>query len=197
MSKFTIKIELQGLKIEMEGAREDVPRLSQKVGEQIGNLIKPGMLLEAGRSNPAGSNGDNDSATEKRKSRTRKGAGGGRTRSSKEDLAVSIDPATHGSPRQEWNTAQKAIWFLYVVRDTETDGLTASAIANGFNKQFKAAGTIIGGNVSRDLEKERLKGTGATVGANKNEGAAKYFLTEAGIKTAETLIKGEAAAAAG
>ncbi len=195
MSKFTIKIELQGLKIEMEGTREDVPRLSQKVGEQIGNLIKPGMLLETGRSDPADSNENNNSATEKRKPRPRKGAGSSGARSSTEDIAVSIDPATHGSPSQEWNTAQKAIWFQYVVRGTKSDGLTASVIANGFNKHFRVAGAINSGNVSRDLGKERLKGTGATVSADTNAGTAKYSLTDSGIKVAETLITGKAAAA--
>jgi hypothetical protein len=196
MSKFSIKIELQGLKIEMEGTREDVPRLSQKVGEQIGNLIKPSLLLEAGGTNPPDSNGDRSVAPVKGKPRTRKSSGGGGARTSTEDIAVSIDPATHGSPRQEWKTAQKAIWFLYVIRNTNEGGLTAYAIKNGFNKHFRAAGAINAGNVSRDLEKERLKGTGATVGADTNEGAAKYFLTDAGIKLAEQLIKSEPTAAA-
>lgn len=196
MSKFMLKIELQGLKIEMEGAREDVPRLSQKVGEQIGSLIKPGMLLEAGRTVPTDSDGGSNSAAERRKPRTRRIAGSGGARSSTEDIAVSVDPAKHGSPRQEWNTAQKAIWFLYVVRNTYSSGLTATAIANGFNKHFGNAGAINAGNVRRDLGKERLKGIDATINADTNAGARKFFLTDAGIKTAETLIRGKAAAAA-
>ena len=57
MSKFKIKVELQSLRIEVEGSREDVPRLAQRVGEQIGDLVKPTLLLQAGRSNPAASRG--------------------------------------------------------------------------------------------------------------------------------------------
>jgi hypothetical protein len=53
MSKFSIKIKLQGLEIEVEGTQENTPRLAQRVGEQIGALIKPSLLLEAGRSGGA------------------------------------------------------------------------------------------------------------------------------------------------
>jgi hypothetical protein len=56
MSKFKIKVELQSLRIEVEG-REDVSRLAQRVREQIGDLVKPTLLLQAGRSNPAASRG--------------------------------------------------------------------------------------------------------------------------------------------
>ncbi len=112
MSKFTIKVELQGLKIEVEGSREDVPRLAQKVGDQIGNLVKPALLLEAGRT-AHDSNGDDHAGSDRRKSRTRR-AGGGGGRTPVEEIKLSIDPAKHGSPRQTWNTVQKSIWLLYV-----------------------------------------------------------------------------------
>src|SRR6266404_20407 len=191
MSKFSIKVELQSLKIEVEGSREDAPRLAQKVGEQIGNLVKPAMLLEVNRSQSADPNHDDHTGDERRKpARGRRAGSGGGGRSSAEDITLSIDPSIHGSPRQEWNTAQKAIWFLNVVRDTQGDGLSAYSIAKAFNKHFKSAGVLNPGNASRDLEKERLKGTGATVGANTNDGAAKYFLTDAGVRMAEKLIKG-------
>jgi hypothetical protein len=194
VSKFTIKVELQGLKIEVEGSREDVPRLAQRVGDQIGNLVKPALLLEGAKVTQAASNGD-ETGAETRRSRVRRagGSGGGRTPSA--PIGVSIDPVKHGSPRQDWKTAQKAIWFLYVVQDNNADGLTATAVAKAFNKHFKAAGMLNSGNVSRDLEKERLKGVGATVVADTNDGPAKYTLTEAGVRMAEKLIRGESAAA--
>jgi hypothetical protein len=44
------------------------------------------------------------------------------------------------------------------------------------------------------LERERLKGADVTVGANTNEGAAKYYLTETGILMAKQLAKADAAA---
>jgi hypothetical protein len=196
MSKFTIKVELQGLKIEVEGTKEDAPRLAQKVGEQIGNLVKPAMLLEANRTQTVEAGEDAHAGPGLRKPRARRAAGGGAIRSSTEDITVVVDPATHGSPRQEWNTAQKAIWFLHVIRDHNSGGLSAYSIAKAFNKHFKSAGAINAGNVSRDMEKERLKGTGANVGADTNDGAAKYFLTDAGIEMAKKLARGDAARAA-
>jgi hypothetical protein len=193
MSKFIVKVELQGLKIEVEGSRDDVPRLAQKVGDQIGNLVKPALLLEENRSEAAGSNGDQNAGSERRKVGQRRGSGGGRPAS--DEINLSIDPAKYGSPRQGWSTAQKAIWFLYVVREAaNVTSLTGYAITKSFNKHFKAAGTLNRGNLSRDLEKERLKGTGATVGAETGDGTTKYFLTEAGNTAARRLItSGDAA----
>jgi hypothetical protein len=196
MSKFSIKVELQGLKIEVEGTKEDAPRLAQKVGEQIGNLVKPAMLLEANRTQTVESAEHAQAGSAQRRPRARRAAGGGPIRSSTEDITVAVDPATHGSPRQEWNTAQKAIWFLHVIRDNNGGGLSAYSIAKAFNKHFRSAGAINAGNVGRDLEKERLKGTGATIGADTNDGTAKYFLTDTGIQMAKKLAKGDAAKAA-
>jgi hypothetical protein len=196
MSKFSIKVELQGLKIEVEGTKEDAPRLAQKVGEQIGNLVKPAMLLEANRTQSAEPNEDAHDGSGSRKPRAKKAGGGSASRSSVEDITVTIDPATHGAPRQEWTTAQKALWFLHVIQGTNSGGFSAYAITKAFNKHFKSAGMLNAGNVGRDLEKERLKGTGSAVGADTNDGAARYFLTDTGNKMAMRLAKGEAASAA-
>lgn len=75
-----------------------------------------------------------------------------------------------------------------------TTGLRAYSIAKSFNKHFKSAGALNAGNVSQGLERERLKGADVTVGANTNEGAAKYYLTETGILMAKQLAKADAAA---
>jgi len=87
MSKFVIKVELQGLKIEVEGTKEDAPRIAKQLGQQIGNLFQT------------------------------------------------------------------------------------------------------------TLEKEKVKGANATVGADTTEGTSKYFLTRAGTAMAERLARGEAVAA--
>jgi hypothetical protein len=71
MSKFTIKVELQGLKIEVEGSREDVPRLAQRVGEQVGSLVQPALLLEA-ESRAADSDGDHRTASDQGRIRRRR-----------------------------------------------------------------------------------------------------------------------------
>ena len=103
----------------------------------------------------------------------------------------SHEPSTHGSPCQEWSTAQKAIWFLYVAKPGKP--LSGYSIAKAFNKQFKSSGAIIGGNVNKYLEKEKLKGTSSTVGADMSDGTARYYLTDAGKTTGAQLAKGIAA----
>jgi len=196
MSKFTIKIELQGLKIEVEGSREDVPRLAERVGEQFGNLIKPALLLQDGNGNKAGAELDGDGSGKGKTRGSRRKAGAGVSKTPADEINLSIDPSKHGSPTQAWTAVQKAIWFLHVVgTTTDTKQLTGYSIAKNFNKHFRSAGAIVGGNVSKGLEKERLKGTDATVGADTSSGAAKYFLTHAGDTLAEQLIRGETVAA--
>jgi hypothetical protein len=188
MSKFTIKVELQSLKIEVEGSKEDVPRMAARVGEQIGELITPTLLLEAHKPSNAATEPSANGSDGKKAKKGKSGAGISKT--PPETITVSIDPQKHGSPTQGWTTTQKAVWFLYVVQDVNgATNLTANSIAKNFNKHFKAAGAIHRGNVGQGLEKERLKGTGATVGADFADGAAKYFLTDAGNAMAKQLIK--------
>jgi hypothetical protein len=35
MSKFTIKVKLQGLEIEVEGTREDAPKIASQLGKRL------------------------------------------------------------------------------------------------------------------------------------------------------------------
>jgi hypothetical protein len=110
MSKFTIKVELQGLKIEVEGSRDDVPKLAERVGQQFGDLIKPALLLETGARPTSETNGNDSGKAKGRTGRRRGGAGGGKTTG--DEINLTIDPSKYGSPSQEWTTVQKAIWFL-------------------------------------------------------------------------------------
>src|ERR1700682_2502575 len=98
MSKFTIKVELQSLKIEVEGSREDVPRLAERVGEQFGNLLKPALLLEVGNGNKAGAGLEGSGKEKTRGSRRKAGAGVNKTPA--DEINLSIDPSKHGSPTQ-------------------------------------------------------------------------------------------------
>jgi hypothetical protein len=187
MSKFSIKIKLQGLEIEVEGTQDSAPRLAQKVGEQIGALIKPSLLLEAGRNGgtiitDAPESGDDKGKTRKKKS-------GGSAKSSTEDVPFTHNPSTHGSPSQEWTTVQKAIWFLYAAAPAKP--ASGGSIAKAFNKQFRSAGAIVGSNVTAGLDKEKLKGSSAPVGAEVSDGtAARYYLTEAGKAMGAQLAQG-------
>jgi hypothetical protein len=194
MSKFTIKVELQSLKIEVEGTRDDAPRLAARVGAQLGELITPALLLENGNGNASSASAQDSEKAKARGGKRRSGTGASKTPA--DDINISVDPSKYGSPAQTWTAVHKAIWFLYVLsKTTDTKQLTGYSIAKNFNKSFRSAGAIVGGNVSKGLDKERLKGTDATVGADTSSGAAKYFLTNKGELLAQRLIKGEAVAA--
>jgi hypothetical protein len=190
MSKFTIKVKLQGLEIEVEGTREDAPRIASQLGKQIGGLLQAPATLASG-------NGSSVLEAEVipedgagKKKRIKKPGGGGRAPS--ELLSFTHDSSAYGSPVQGWTTAQKALWFLYIAgKQANVTQLTATNVAKNFNSLFRAAGIIHSGNVGQGLEKERLKGTNATVNADTTDGTAKYFLTQTGTTIAERLARGE------
>lgn len=194
MSKFTIKMKLQGLEIEVEGTREDAPRIAAQIGKQLGGLLQTPAVLASGNGGAGASTvleGEvvPDDGTGKKPRRTRK-AGGGRLPA--ETINLSHDSATYGSPLQGWTTVQKAIWFLYIVnKQANVTQLTATNIAKNFNKYFRASGIIHAGNVGQGLEKEKVKGQNATVNADMTDGTAKYFLTQTGETLAQRLAKGE------
>jgi hypothetical protein len=209
MSKFKVNVKLSGYEVKLgsiefsvEGEKEDAQKISHEIERQLGGMIHaPTMTPHAltsgnGKTVPpvidateveAGGNG---TAT---KRKTKKAGGGGGSRTPAEDINFVHDSAKYGTPQMTWTTGQKAIWFLYIVNEqAKVSELTAYNIAKNFNKQFKASKTIGHGNVATALEKEKLKGANSTVGTNNNDGTTKYFLTQAGIATAQKLAKGEA-----
>ncbi|HWY57936.1 MAG TPA: PadR family transcriptional regulator [Terriglobales bacterium] len=185
MSKFSVKIKLKELEIEVEGSHETAPRIAQRVGEQIGALIKPPLLIEMGKN---GSQTTDTVDTSEGKTRKKK-AGGSGSKASADDVAFTHDPSQHGSPTQEWTTTQKAIWLLWVANSDKP--LSGYSIAKAFNKSFKSAKAINNGNVNKGLDKERLKGTSSTVGADTSDGTSRYYLTDAGKTLGAKLAKGE------
>lgn len=187
MSKFSVKIKIQALEIQVEGSQDATPRIAQRVGEQIGALVKPPLLIEMGKGNGS-LEGEPTEGPGKAKKKKSSGGGGG-SKASADDVTFTHDPARHGSPAQAWTTTHKAIWFLYVVASDKP--LSGYSIAKAFNKHFKSAGAINGGNVNKGLEKERLKGTSATVGADTSDGTTRFYLTEAGKAMGTKLAKGE------
>lgn len=190
MSKFTIKVKLQGLEIEVEGTREDAPRIVSQLGKQIGGLLQAPAALASGNGSSVLEGEVVDDGAGKKARKTRKTGSG--TKLPADDLNLAHDPENYGAPQQDWTQAQKALWFLHIVSEqAHVKQQTSYSIAKNFNRYFKASGQINGGNVMKGLEKERLK-TPATVNADMADGTAKYFLTTAGTALAGRLAKGEA-----
>jgi hypothetical protein len=202
MSKFKVKLKLQGLELEVEGAKEDIPAISQNVAAQLTGLITPAAGM-------AGGNEGTDrepinvtptlpepARTKRRPSprRSSTAAGNGADRSDVFDWKH--DAAAFGNPVQGWNTADKSMWLLYAAaKQGVVQEMSGPQIAATFNKHFRQAGPILPHNVTRDLGK--IKGTPpAKVSEDTTKSPPAWFLTDEGIKHAEGLVKvarGEAA----
>ena len=53
MSKFKIKMKLQGLELEIEGAREDSSNIGRNLGGQLANLLQPAIKIIDGEASSA------------------------------------------------------------------------------------------------------------------------------------------------
>jgi hypothetical protein len=199
MSKFRIKMKLQGLELEVEGTREEAPLIAESLGRQFAGFLQPAAQIVEGETEALPSRGAVQPATGEDTSPSRKRTPRRKrsTASSDPDQASSDsdsaldwrhDPAKWGSPRQEWNTANKAIWLLYIAgNETDQKELSAKRITNTFNKHFKQAGLILVHNVVRDLGKQKV-GKDATVSEDTTQDPAPWFLTDAGTRRAQQLV---------
>jgi len=198
MSKFKVKMKLQGFELEIEGSREDVPLIAQNLSQQLSGLMAPAGAIIDGQSlnTPLTSApailtaGSTDTSSTKRKSRRHSG-----NPKTPPDIAVESvvhwrhDSTKYGSPQQEWVTADKAIWLLYVVKmETQTAELSANQIFSTFNKHFKQAGIIQKFNVKRDLGKLKVGKGAALVGEDTTKDPSCWYLTASGDKKAQELI---------
>lgn len=193
MSKFKFRLKLQGLELEMEGSRDDIPLMAQNIGNQLAGLMQPAADMASGGS----ADGVNEPitidhlASDKAKGRKRRKRSISGQPANAEGTAIEWqhDAAKYGNPQQSWNTAKKAIWVLYVVsREAGLNQLTATQIADTFNRKFKQAGPIRATNVSRDLGTAKLKNPALT-GEDTAKTVSEWFLTDAGSKSAHESIK--------
>ncbi|HXT14313.1 MAG TPA: hypothetical protein VN706_01700 [Gemmatimonadaceae bacterium] len=198
MAKFRVKLKLQGLELEIEGSREDAPLIAQNLGRQFAGLLQPAAQIVAGNDDVpldaapiAIQEPDAASTVRKRGPRKKRGAPPAAAASdSAEEVPLDWrhDPAKWGSPKQAWNTANKAMWLLYVAsNETDQKELSSKRIANTFNKHFKQAGQILPFNVTRDLGKLKI-GKDAPVSEDTTQTSSPWFLTEAGTKRAQGLV---------
>ena len=190
MSKFKIKLELQAFKLEIEGSREDIPLITQNVAKQLTGLVQPPQGIVGTAPSPS-TNGD-DGAGQMlvngkpySKSKPRKPSKQSSPQKTESQIIdFQPDPLNFGTPLQTWNTVQKAIWLMLLLKQEKS--LTHSSptlIAETFNKHFFTAGVLRPSNVSRDLKAN--KGSKDSWVGETDSG---LFLTDAGAKKAAELI---------
>lgn len=191
MNKFKFSFKIKELELQVEGTREDAQAISTSIGKQFADLLQPaGALGEGQMSNPPlhiTEDGEiSDVRTSQRKRRTN---GGGPRGEKAKTIDFKNDPAKNGAPLQSWSTLEKALWLLYVVQSELTiSELSASEVAETFNKHFKQQGKIRPSNISRDFGTQKA-GAKALVGENNAVTPAKWYLTEEGTKAAQRLIQ--------
>ena len=201
MSKFKVRMKLQGLEIEIEGTREDVPLITENLGQQIAGLIQPagaiidGEAVEDRRSNGAG-NGQATAAAitpPARKRRARRvsagtGANGADDSGKETALDWKHEPEKYGNPSKDWSGTDKAVWLLYVTGEAASVAqLSANRIAATFNKHFYQAGEIHRSNVQRDLGRRKVAAN-SPVSEDTTKIPSEWYLTEGGRKKAQELV---------
>jgi hypothetical protein len=197
MTKFKFKLKLQGLELEMEGSREDIPLMAQNLGNQLAGLIQPAADMAEDKNKdqsqqqslPTIDHSLGDAPDSKKQRRRRRATTAPQSANSgAKPIEWTHDAAKYGSPQQTWSTATKAIWTLYVVlQELSLAQLTAPQIADTFNRKFKQAGTVRATNVSRDLGNLKVKNPSLT-GEDTTKAVAEWFLTDVGVKSAQDTI---------
>lgn len=195
MAKFKVRLKLEGLELEIDGSREDVPVIAEALQKQVGTLVNPtGALIEDSKEPEPLPKPESQDQTPKKKTRRRRKPRA--TANLQPDDAVQPidfkhDPSVWGSPLQSWSTANKSVWLIYVVdKQAKVNELSFKQIELTFNKHFRQSGEIKGSNINRDLGKLKTKqGSAPAVGENTTVDPSTWYLTDAGVKVAEELVK--------
>jgi hypothetical protein len=197
MSKFRIKMKLQGFELEVEGTREDVPAITRNLGQQLSSLMQPsGAILEGRVLHTAQQSAQLSSPTVNaevpRKRRGRKNAAlaaNGNGEGVEEPIDWRHQTEKFGLPKQAWKTSDKAIWLIHVV-STETDvkELSGRRITDTFNKHFRQAGAVTTSNVNRDLGVLKVRKTPSPIAEDTTQAPPRWYLTEEGQRRANELV---------
>jgi hypothetical protein len=185
-----MEFELQGLKVKIEGSREDASLITQNLGGQIAGVLQPmAHIIEGSTATPDSSDIPIVDAPSK-KLRKRRPSPPAQQASKVESAAIDFEtsPEKFGVPRQNWNTADKASWLIYVLgENNKGNQQTTRSIVETFNKHFRQSGLITTGNVNRDLG--RLKTSRPPqMGEDATKSPPAWFLTDEGRKRVQQLI---------
>jgi hypothetical protein len=184
MAKFKMRLKVQGLELEVEGERQDIPLITAAVSKQFSSLVEPtNVIVEAPPKHVGNGSGviiDVDGA--RKPGRRPRG-----TRPPAESAApveFRHNSGTLGSPVQNWSVLQKAIWLLYVLQTiTGNKEYSAAQLVATYNQQFKAAGKFHPPLLSRELSKAKVLSP-APIGEDKDM----WYLTAEGERQAKELV---------
>jgi hypothetical protein len=198
LGKFHIKMKVQGFELEVDGTRDDLPVVREALTQQFAGLMGPATDLADGQppqrpilsgATSAAAAASENSKRARRKTRSATDVAGGNGK----DTAIDWrhDTATYGSPLQKWKNAQKAIWLLYVgASAANVPEMSNGTIAATFTKHFRQAGPIRKSNLARDLGllKVGKNGTPPLVSEDTSKNTPVWYLTDAGVKEAQSLV---------
>ena len=193
MSKFRMKMKIQGFELEIEGAREDAAIISQNIGSQLSSLMQPSSKIIEGDviadRQPIPVTPQITSVEQKQRRQRRPSVNVGGERGDSGAIDFVFAPEKFGNPKQQWKTAEKAVWLIYVLRENDKGSeFSTVTLVNTFNKHFKQSGTITTSNVTRDLGRLKTNTTPTEIGENAVASPSLWFLTDAGRKKAQSLV---------
>ncbi len=193
MSKFRMKLKLQGFELEIEGNREDASIIGRSIGDQISGMLSPSLNIldgEIDSGTPPQSSVPLVAVAAKKRGGVRraKAMSSGGEASSQANIEFRNDPSKYATPTQQWSTVEKAIWLLYVIREvSQVPELSTGQIVKTFNTHFRQAKTVTHSNVSRDLGKAKVSSP-SLVGEDPTKSPAVWFLTDEGARKAQAII---------
>jgi hypothetical protein len=196
-----MKLKLQGFELEIEGNREDASVIGRSIGDQISGMLSPSLNIVEGeivssRTQNVAPAPMLEETPKRRGSRRAKSASTGAENNGSSSIEFRNDPSKYATPTQQWSTADKAIWLLYVVKEvSQVPELSTGQIVKTFNTHFRQAKTITSSNVSRDLGKLKISSP-SLVGEDPTKSPSVWFLTDEGMRKAQELIANARAPAA-
>ena len=210
MAKLEVKFELTGLKFEITGERDDVAVALASLQEQVTVLAQSassasgalnGTPREVGRIlservAPLGQHVEGEASARgalmppPTRAKGRRGASGA-PRLKVEPVQFTHNAEKYGFPKQTWNTANKAMWLLYIMEmQIGSKGASAHVIAATFKMYFKEFGNVLTHNVVRDLGSAKKKGL---VNSDPTKAPEEWYLLAAGRAAVQTLIQNPSA----
>lgn len=198
MSKLEVEFEITGLRFKISGERDTVPAALASIQRQVASLAQSVASAATAFDGNAGptpleppvveaTRGALPAApvTQPSQKRSRKNGNGRKETTGAIDFKHDAEKV--GFPKQEWNTATKAMWLLYVLEQSSAPSeASASALAATFNKYFKASGTIQSGNITRDLG--AAKGKSGFVNSDPTKDPEVWFLLTSGKTHIQQLL---------